>query len=60
VEELERRAKEEIKVKYSTMYQCRNCGQRKTHERELQTRSGDEGGTIFVECLNCGVVWTHR
>lgn len=60
IEELERRGQEKIDIKFSTMYLCDKCKKRKTKERELQTRSGDEGGTLFIECLHCGYVWKQN
>jgi DNA-directed RNA polymerase subunit M/transcription elongation factor TFIIS len=56
-QELELRASQNIQIKYSEMYPCKNCGKRKARVREIQTRSSDEGGTIFVTCLSCGNVW---
>ena len=37
-------------------YQCKakNCGSRECIQTLLQTRSGDEGFSIFVTCLKCG------
>ena len=55
--EIEHRNKQEIKVKFSVMYKCNKCGEKKTSFKEVQTRSMDEGGTIIVTCLNCGNEW---
>lgn len=38
------------------IYQCK-CGSLKTFHKALQTRSGDEGMTIFVSCQECGHKW---
>lgn len=37
-------------------YQCKNkeCGSREVIQTMMQTRSGDEGYTVFVTCLKCG------
>jgi len=37
-------------------YQCKNkeCGSRECIQTMMQTRSGDEGFTVFVTCLKCG------
>lgn len=36
---------------------CRKCGSRKISKRSLQTRSGDEGATIFYHCVTCKSRW---
>jgi DNA-directed RNA polymerase subunit M/transcription elongation factor TFIIS len=33
---------------------CTRCGSTKTRIIRMQTRSGDEGVTFFVQCTNCG------
>ena len=38
-------------------FKCGRCKSRKCTYYELQTRSADEGMTIFVTCLNCGRRW---
>ena len=37
-------------------YKCKNkeCGSRRCIQSLVQTRSGDEGFTVFVTCLDCG------
>jgi len=55
--QLKFRENQEIKMKHSKMYTCKRCGEKKTREYEIQTRSGDEGGTLFVECIICHFVW---
>lgn len=57
---LQIRAEQSTKIKYSKMYSCYNCGEKKTKVYELQTRSLDEGGTLFIECLVCGCVRRSR
>jgi DNA-directed RNA polymerase subunit M/transcription elongation factor TFIIS len=59
ISQLDMRAKQSTVIKYSTMYKCL-CGESKTHIYELQTRSFDEGATIFVRCISCCKVWTTR
>ncbi len=39
------------------MFKCGRCKQRKCTYYELQTRSADEGMTIFITCVNCGNRW---
>ena len=36
---------------------CGKCGSNKTYSYQLQTRSGDEGITSFVRCVQCGSRW---
>ena len=38
-------------------FKCGRCKSRKCTYYELQTRSADEGMTIFVTCLDCGARW---
>ena len=38
-------------------FKCGRCKQRKCTYYELQTRSADEGMTIFITCINCGWRW---
>jgi DNA-directed RNA polymerase subunit M/transcription elongation factor TFIIS len=58
VDQLRIRGQQNIEKKYSRMYKCSACGENKTEVYELQTCSGDEGGTLFVNCVNCGKRWT--
>ena len=38
-------------------FKCGRCKQRKCTYYELQTRSADEGMTIFITCIICGHRW---
>jgi len=38
-------------------FKCGRCKQRKCTYYELQTRSADEGMTIFITCITCGNRW---
>lgn len=38
------------------IHKCR-CGCDKVYSYELQTRSGDEGMTVFLQCYDCGRKW---
>ena len=40
------------------IFKCSKCGHRKCKVTEKQTRAADEPATTFVECLECGHVWT--
>lgn len=35
------------------LYQCKNCGHRKTQVTQMQTRSADEKMTLFITCMVC-------
>jgi DNA-directed RNA polymerase subunit M/transcription elongation factor TFIIS len=48
----------EIKlVAMSDMITCSRCKSKKVSYYELQTRSGDEASTLFMNCLICGKKW---
>ena len=48
----------EIKlVAMSDMITCMRCKSKKVSYYELQTRSGDEASTLFMNCLICGKKW---
>lgn len=48
----------EIKqVAMTDLVQCSRCKGKKISYYELQTRSGDESMTIFMNCLICGKKW---
>lgn len=40
------------------IFQCNNCGSKKTFSYGKQTRGADEGTTTFVECVSCRKRWT--
>lgn len=41
------------------MFQCGKCKKFDIDIRQLQTRSGDEGMTVYATCNNCGNRWRH-
>jgi len=41
----------------SDMITCSRCKSKKVSYYELQTRSGDEASTLFMNCLICGKKW---
>jgi Transcription factor S-II (TFIIS) len=57
IEEIALRENQTIKKKYTTVYPCPSHGHRMANYREVQTRSGDEGSTLFLTCLQCGIRW---
>ncbi len=46
----------DMPIKYTTLYQCRKCGQNKCSIQSAQTRSLDEGNSIYASC-QCGHVF---
>lgn len=57
IEEIALREHQTIEKKYTTVYPCPAHGHRMANYREVQTRSGDEGSTLFLTCLMCGIRW---
>ena len=56
--QLRLKAAYEIKlVAMSDMIKCSRCKSKKVSYYELQTRSGDEASTLFMNCLICGKKW---
>lgn len=54
------RADQQIEVKTTKMYLCPQCHKRNATFYQLQTRSGDEGYTTFIQCQICEHRWTLR
>lgn len=42
------------------MVRCRRCGSSEVTWEEKQTRSADEGASVFFTCTTCSKVWVHR
>lgn len=53
-EQLNNRRGQKIKQKTTSMYRCRNCGNRQCTIRMQQMRSLDEGATLILNCVTCG------
>ncbi len=53
-DEIEIRSQQCIVVKTTKMYICPECGGRDSKYHVQQTRSGDEGYTVFITCQICG------
>lgn len=43
-----------------SLMQCGSCKEKNVSWTARQTRSADEGSTIFCECLSCGKKWKYR
>jgi len=54
---IEKRRIEGNKSMASDRFLCTRCFKRECSYYEMQTRSGDEAMTIFINCLNCGKNW---
>ncbi len=39
---------------------CRNCGKNTVTFLEVQSRSADEGASVFYSCTNCFTQWKQR
>lgn len=48
---------ESVQEAMTDQFKCSRCKSRKCTYYEMQTRSADEGMTLFVTCLNCGKRW---
>jgi DNA-directed RNA polymerase subunit M/transcription elongation factor TFIIS len=57
IDNIRKRTEEKIEHKTTRMYFCVKCQNRKTRVQEMQLRCGDEGGTLFIECVVCGHRW---
>ena len=49
----------QMEVVADGLNKCKRCGSNKTVTEQRQTRSADEGVTVFVTCLSCGVRSKH-
>jgi DNA-directed RNA polymerase subunit M/transcription elongation factor TFIIS len=56
-EEIRVRSAQKIKLKTSTAYRCKKCGNNCTTYEEYQGRSGDEQSCISHKCMICGHTW---
>lgn len=45
---------------FQAIVKCRHCGSTEVHWEEKQTRSADEGGTLFCTCSSCHNRWVMR
>ena len=45
---------------YQAIVRCRRCGSQEVSWEEKQTRSADEGATLFCACATCKNRWVLR
>ncbi len=45
---------------FASIVRCRKCGSNDVSWEEKQTRSADEGATVFVTCTKCKHRWVQR
>ena len=45
---------------FEAIVRCRRCGDENVTWEEKQTRSADEGATLFCTCIACGNRWVLR
>lgn len=48
------------KKKEESGIKCENCGKDTVTFFEVQTRSADEGASVFYSCTNCSIRWKQR
>jgi len=51
---------EEQEAAWCDVFQCPQCGERKTKFKQKQIRSADEPMTTFIVCGNCRFRWTDN
>lgn len=54
---INKRYNQEIKVKMSTLYTCRNCKRKEISIKEYQARSLDESSNLSLTCQFCNYHW---
>jgi DNA-directed RNA polymerase I subunit RPA12 len=52
--------KEELERLVDNGIKCKNCGKNTVTFLEMQTRSADEGASVFYSCSNCLTKWKQR
>jgi len=56
-QQIKLRSEQYVEEKTNKMYPCPQCKVRDARCRQIQTRSGDEGYTLFLTCKGCGFCW---
>lgn len=46
-----------LRVEERTQILCGKCGHNEATFLQMQTRSADEGSTLFYTCVKCGYKW---
>ena len=60
IENIELRSAQKLELTISRLYTCKKCKNNKTKYNKIQTRSGDEGPTIFIKCVECDNRWAFN
>lgn len=61
VDEIERMILDKDKIqKEENGIKCKNCGKNTVTFLEIQSRSADEGASVFYSCTNCLAHWKQR
>lgn len=56
---MEIKSAEQLKPASTSIYTCGKCKKNECTYYEQQTRSADEGTTLFITCLHCGHKWKN-
>ncbi len=54
---INQRNNQQLNIKTSTLYKCKNCGKKKVTIHEYQARSLDEGSNLSLTCTFCNYRW---
>ena len=60
VKEIEIKSKQNVEQTVSKLYRCSKCRKNRTKYTRMQTRSSDEGYTLFINCIECGHKWMEH
>lgn len=60
VDEIEKVMLDKTKNKEENGIKCKNCGKNTVTFLEIQSRSADEGASVFYSCTNCHIHWKQR
>ncbi len=51
------RRNQKLNYKTSSLYTCKNCKNKRTMIKSIQTRSLDEGNSLSITCIECQYNW---